>query len=78
MIDQESADMLANSVWSEDIVNLSAEELDKLAIFQWADDPDIEFEEFAEGEDAGIDGHGVHTEEEMMYREDGLHEEDLD
>lgn len=77
MIDQESADMLANKIWSEEIVNLSAEELDKLAVFQWADDPDIEFDEIGLSEDAGAEAHGVHTDKEMLVGEDGPMEEDF-
>lgn len=64
MIDQESADMLAVSIWSSEITGLSAEELDKLAIFEWADDPDVEFDEVGPLEAADVP-HGVHTEEEM-------------
>lgn len=77
MIDQESADMLANKVWSEELSEMTADQLDELALLQWADDPDVQFDELGLSQDAGQWRHGVHTDEEMLVGPDGPLEEDL-
>lgn len=77
MIEQEITNMLANAIWSEDITKLSADELDKLAMFQWDDDPDVEWDELGLSNDAGSENHGNHTDEQMLQGPDGPLEEDI-
>ena len=69
--DEEVAEIIANHVITEDITNLHPEEMDKLAMFQYADDPDVSFDpadtEEQTDTEAGPEGHGQNTEEEMNY-----------
>lgn len=65
-VDEESAEMIANAIYSEEITEMSAEDLDKLSHLYWAEDPDVTFDELGLSEDAGPILHGTHTEEEMM------------
>ena len=51
--------------WEMD--DLSAEELGELAVIQYAEDPDVEFDELDLTQDASAPGHGENSEEEMMF-----------
>lgn len=66
MIDTESAGLIAGAVWTEDTANMSAGELDELAILHWEGDPDVEWDELGLSADAGEEGHGDNTEEEKL------------
>lgn len=77
MIEEESAEMVANAIWSEDITTMTADQLDQLAILQWDSDPDVGWDELGLSNEAGADRHGQHTDEQMMYGPDGKVEETL-
>jgi hypothetical protein len=64
MIDKGMADVIAQAAWSEEISNLDANTLDKLAIYQFTDDPDVEFDELGLG--CELPDHGVNTDKEML------------
>lgn len=66
VIDKETADIIAAAIWTEEIVNMSLEDLDLLAEYAFANDPDVSFSDLDYVPDAGADLHGVNTDEEMM------------
>lgn len=67
MIDKETADVIAIALFNEELVGLDSETLDELAILKFFDDEDIEFEDLDYTQEAGLNGHGINTEEEMLY-----------
>ena len=71
MIDEPTAEIIATALYNQDITELDAQQLDELGFLRYADDPDVEFDELGLSLDAGSDGHGVNTEEEMLWTVDG-------
>lgn len=68
-IDEETAEMISNAIYSKDISDMTPEELDQLAILQWQDDPDVEFDDLGLSEDAGPLNHGMHSEDEILFED---------
>lgn len=66
MIDKETADVIALALFNEELVGLDLNALDELAVLRFFDDDDVEFEDIDYTQEAGLDGHGVNTEEEMI------------
>lgn len=66
--DKEILEIISKAIVNEELLDMHPEELDKLAMFKYADDPDVTFVDTDTPDpEAGIDGHGVNTEEEMMF-----------
>ena len=77
MMDEGTIEMAANAVWMKDLIDMTADELDGLALMEWADDLEVEFDELGLSQDAGAEAHGRHTDEEMLYGPDGPEQEDV-
>ena len=67
MIDKETADVIAIALFNEELVGLDSNTLDELAILKFFDDDDVEFEDLDYTQEAGLEGHGVNTEEELLH-----------
>ena len=78
MISENETDIIAAALWTQDITDLSVDELDELAMWQFAEDPEVELDWIGLSQDAGPEGHGVNTEEEMMYTWSDYAEPDSD
>ena len=65
--DEQAFEAIANAVFVEDIEAMSEAELGELAKIYWMDDPDVEFVDLDYTLEAGADGHGTNTEEEMLH-----------
>ena len=61
-------DTIAKAIWFDQLGDLTLEELDELAAEFWAEDEDVEiiYDSVPEPE-AGIEGHGEHSEEDKMF-----------
>lgn len=64
--DREAMDTIYQAILAEDLTKLDGTELDKVFELYWFNDPDIEFIELDYTLEAGPEGHGSNTEEEMM------------
>lgn len=64
--DREAMDSIYQAILTEDLKDLTADELDKVFEIHWFNDPDIEFVELDYTLEAGPEGHGTNTEDEMM------------
>lgn len=66
MIEKDVADTIATALHNEDLQSLTVEELGELSILHYHNDPDVEFIDLDYTPDAGIELHGMNTEEEML------------
>jgi hypothetical protein len=66
MLEPEIASLIASAIITEDILDMTPEELGELSVLEYENDPDVEFFDLEFTPDAGADLHGVNTEEEMM------------
>lgn len=74
--DEECYQIIATAIAYSDLQELDVTDLGDLAAFQYADDPNVEFiflQDLVNADfpaDAGVEGHGVNTEEEMLHTGD--------
>lgn len=66
MIDKQTADVIATALFNESIMDLDLEALDELSVLRFFDDEDVEFTNIDFTIEAGPDGHGSNTEDEML------------
>lgn len=64
--DRQAMDTIYQAILAEDLTKLDAIELDKVFELHWFNDPDVEFVELDYTLEAGPEGHGTNTEDEMM------------
>lgn len=69
--------LIAGAIWTKDIQDMTVNELDELALIEWANDPEVEFDELGLSQDAGAEAHGRHTDDQMLYGPDGPVTEDI-
>lgn len=66
MLDKETADLIAAAIYTNDITTWTVDQLDELAEFAYANDPNVSFSDLDYVPDAGAELHGTNTEEEKM------------
>lgn len=64
--DRQALDIIFQAIVADDIVKLTLDELDAVSELYWYNDPDVEFVDLDYTLEAGPEGHGVNTEEEML------------